>query len=49
MKRITWKKRKPRKSIAENVAYRIECNVIRARLAVDAPTREKVGHGVINE
>jgi hypothetical protein len=41
MKKIRWKKRKMRKSIAENVAYRIECNIVRARLAVLAPDRER--------
>lgn len=42
MRKITWKKRKPRKNIEENIAYRIACNIVRARLSIDAPTREKL-------
>ena len=40
MKKITFKKAK-RKTVAENIAYRVACNQIRARLAVLAPDREK--------
>jgi hypothetical protein len=46
MKKITFKKRKPRKSIAENVAARIARNrtgaELRAILSIDSPTREKM-------
>jgi hypothetical protein len=50
MKKIVWSKRKPRLSIAENIAARIEanrartqaeCDELRARLAVLSPDREK--------
>jgi hypothetical protein len=46
-KKITWKKTK-RKTIEENVAYRIACNLVRARLAVDSPTIEKQAQRVAN-
>ena len=39
-KKITFRKTK-RKTVEENVAYRIECNIVRARLAVLTPDREK--------
>jgi hypothetical protein len=40
-KKITFKKTK-RKTVAENVAYRVACNQVRARLSVLTPDREKV-------
>jgi len=39
-KKITFRKTK-RKTVAENVRYRIACNKVRARLAVLTPDREK--------
>jgi hypothetical protein len=40
MKRIKFRKTK-RKTVAENIAYRVACNQIRARLAVLTPDRER--------
>ena len=51
MKKVTWTRRKPRATVAENIAARIaanraraqaECNIVRARLSIDTPTRERL-------
>jgi hypothetical protein len=50
-KSITWKRRKPRATVAENIAARIaanraraqaECTAFRERLSIDTPTRDRL-------
>jgi hypothetical protein len=46
MKKITWKKRKTRKTIAENITARVAANKAKAQLPdwlrYDAPTLERM-------
>jgi hypothetical protein len=49
-KLITWKRRKPRATVADNIAARVAANrarsqqesdAFRERLSIDSPTRER--------